>query len=262
MMTSTGPILEMQKVGKNFGGLRAVSDLSFEVCPGELVAIIGPNGAGKTTTLNLVSSVYPVSDGEILFKGRRLNGLPPYRVCSLGIGRTFQDVGLFTNMSVVQNVMVGCQHWSRANLLEVVARLPHARNEERRIFKRSMEKLSMLGLEQKAFAMPASLPLRERKLVGIARALAVEPDLLLLDEPAGGLSIEEIGQLGRFVTSLVREQGMAVLLIEHRMEMVMGFSERIVVMNLGKKIAEGTPAEIQKNEQVIAAYLGRVEDQI
>ncbi len=250
------PLLSLKGVTKIFGGLRAVNDLSFDVCQGELLAVIGPNGAGKTTLFNLITKVYPLSGGEIWFKGKRLDILPAYTICSLGIARTFQDLQLFTNMSVIDNVMVGCQRWTKASLLEDMFRFGRTKSEEPKILEYAVEQLSRVGLAEKTSAMPASLPLRGRKVLGIARALASQPELLLLDEPAGGLNFEEIGELGKFITTLVKEYGMTVVMVEHRMEIVMGVCDRVVVMNFGSKIAEGTPAEIQKNEEVISAYLG------
>jgi len=259
-MSGRNPILNLKNVSKAFGGLRAVDDVSFDIFEGEILGVIGPNGAGKTTLFNLVTHVYPLSSGEIWFKGQRIDKLAPYMVCRLGIARTFQDLQLFTNMSVVENVMVGCHKWCRAGLLEDMFRFGRNKKEEPKIARQAMEQLLRFGLTERAFAWPASLPLRERKLVGIARALASKPNCLLLDEPAGGLSLQELEELGRVITAIVREQGITIVLVEHRMEMLMKLSDRVIVMNFGRTIFEGTPAEVQKDEQVISAYLGEKRD--
>jgi len=249
------PYLEFRNVSKAFGGLVAVNNVSFSLLKGEVLSIIGPNGAGKTTLLNLITGIWPLSKGEIWFKGQKMSGLPTYRICHLGISRTFQNLQLFTDLSVVQNVMVGCHTKAHSSLLEVMLRLGRARREEQELFDRAVEKLSLFGLEKKALAMPLSLPLRERKLIGVARALATEPELLLLDEPAAGLSVEEVRDFSQRILKL-NEHGMTILFIEHRMEMVEGISTRVVVLNFGCKIAEGTFDEIQRNEDVVAVYLG------
>ena len=256
-MSVESPILMLKDVSKYFGGLCAVNGFSLDAYRGEVLAIIGPNGAGKTTLFNIITRVYPfLSRGEMWFKGQRLDLMAPHKVCSLGIARTFQDLQLFTNMSVIDNVMLGCHRCTRASLLEDMFRFGRTRREEPRILNQAMEQLSRVGLAEKASAMPASLSLRERKLLCIARALASKPELLLLDEPAGGLNFEEIEDLGKFITTLQRTEGMTVLLVEHRMEIVMGISDRVIAVNFGRKIAEGTPPAIQENEQVISAYLG------
>ena len=249
------PCLELKNIVKNFGGLCAVNKVTFRVAKGDVISVIGPNGAGKTTLLNLISGVLPLTEGEIWFKGQRINGLSPSDICSFGIARTFQDMQLFTNMSVIENVMVGCHSWSRASFFENMFRLGRTRKEEKEIFERAMEKLSLVGLEKKAFEAPLSLPLRDRKLVGMARALAAEPELLLLDEPAGGLNIEEIRELCGSALKL-NKQGLTILFIEHRMEIVADISKRVIVMNFGNKIAEGTFEEIRRNNRVVDAYLG------
>jgi branched-chain amino acid transport system ATP-binding protein len=253
--------LELKNVTKIFGGLTAVSDFTTSVQKGELVSIIGPNGAGKTTFLNIITKVLPITHGEIWFKGQRIDKLEARQIFGLGISRTFQHLELFNNMSVVENVMIGCHKWMHSTYPEVMLRLRRVRKEEREVFERAMEKLSFLCLVEKAHDMPSSLALKERKLLGIARAIASEPDLLLIDEPVGGLTIKEIDEIGKKILAMV-EQGITILFIEHRMELVMGISERVIVMNFGQKIAEGSPEEIQRNEQVITAYLGKEESRV
>lgn len=253
------PYLEVKNVTKVFGGLSAVSDLTISVRKGELVSIIGPNGAGKTTLLNLITGVLPITSGEIWFKGQKIDRLAAHHISGLGIARSFQNLELFTNMSVVENVIIGYHRWMRSTFPEAMLRLRRVRKEEQEAFERAMEKLSFLGLEKKAHEMPLSLALKERKFLGIARALATEPELLLLDEPVGGLSFEEIDELSKKILRM-QEQGLTILFIEHRMELVSGISERVIVMDFGQKIAEGTFDEIQRSEQVIAAYLGKEEE--
>ncbi len=249
------PLLELKGVSRSFGGLMAVKGVTLDISPGDLLSIIGPNGAGKTTLLNVISGALSLTGGEVWFKGQRINGMPAYRICSLGISRTFQDLQIFNNMSVINNVMVGADGWCKAGLLQVMAGLGLAKREEKEIAERAMEQLRRVGLEEKAHVLPSSLTMRERKLLGIARALATEPSLLLLDEPVAGLSTEEIDEVADFILDLQRN-GMTILLIEHRMEMVMSISHRVVVLNFGEIIADDVPAKIQQNQEVITAYLG------
>jgi branched-chain amino acid transport system ATP-binding protein len=247
--------LELREVSKAFGGLIAVHQVSFVIHPGEIVALIGPNGSGKTTIFNLISGFLSPTHGEIWFEERNLKGLPAHRITSLGIGRTFQNLQVFTNMSVVENVMAGRHLRSKAGLLRTAFRLPPTQAEEKGIFEAALGKLVMVGLETESFTPPLSLPYGKQKLLEIARALATEPKLLLMDEPAGGLSTQEIEDLARLIC-LIQDRGITVLLVEHRMELAMGIADRVVVLNFGEKIAEGTPDEVQANEQVITAYLG------
>jgi len=248
--------LQLKNVTKSFGGLNAVNDFTLNLVRGELISIIGPNGAGKTTLLNLINGVLPITNGEIFYKEQRIDKLPPHQISSLGIARSFQNLQLFNNMSVVENVMIGYYRRGRSTFTEVMLRLGRVKREEKETLDRAMEKLSFLDLEKKAHEMPSSLALKERKFLGIARALATEPDLLLLDEPVGGLTVEEINEVGSKILKM-REQGITILFIEHRMEFVANFSERVIVMDFGQKIAEGGFEEIQKNELVLDAYLGR-----
>ncbi len=222
---------------------------------GEILAIIGPNGAGKTTLFNMINRFIPPSGGEIIFEGKSIDGLSPARISALGIARTFQLLQIFNNMSVIENVMVGCHLRSRGGMIASGIRLPFIKREERKIFNIAMSKLDMVGLAEHAFKSPGNLPFGQQKILEIARALATEPKLLLLDEPAGGLSTHEIEQLAELIRK-IRSDGITILLVEHRMELVMGIADRVIVLNYGSKIAEGAPEEIQTNEEVIKAYLG------
>jgi len=254
-MPPPGSILEVQEVSKTFFGLAALSRVSFTVHTGEILAVIGPNGAGKTTLFNVIAGAIPPASGTIRFVGTPIQHLPSHRIASAGLIRTFQNVRLFGRMTALENVMVGLHQRTRAGMAVAALRLPSGHAEERESRSQAGRLLTSVGLADRGEVIASNLPLGQQRLVEIARALAADPMLLLLDEPGAGLSVAERDQLRELVRA-VRSTGVTVLLVEHDMDLVMGLADRIVVLNYGEKIAEGIPEEIRNDPQVIAAYLG------
>ena len=248
-------LLNIENVSKRFGGLDALRDVTFAVHQGQIKALIGPNGAGKTTLFNVASGSYRPTQGRVLFGGDDVTKRAQHRICRMGLGRTFQHSLVFDEMSVVENVAVGRYSRTKAGVISAALSLPLHRREERETLRASHEALRRVGLAHKADEPAENLPMGERHLLEIARALAAEPRLLLLDEPAAGLNEEETERLAEAVRK-IRDEGVTVLLVEHDMAFVMDISDEVVVLDYGRKIAEGPPLMIQDNEEVIKAYLG------
>ena len=249
-------MLEVTSLGISFGGLRAVDDLSMKIEKGGLVGLIGPNGAGKTTVFNMLTGVYRPTDGGIRLDGQNLIGKKPHEICKLGVARTFQNIRLFSGLTVLDNVKTGLHNEITYSLAESLFHVGSYRKKERAMNERAMELLSVFGLENVADYKASNLPYGKQRKLEIARALATDPKLLLLDEPAAGMNPNETGELMETIELVRKKFGVTVLLIEHDMKLVSGICEYLYVLNFGRLLAEGTPAEVLKNPEVVTAYLG------
>ncbi|CAM2885900.1 branched-chain amino acid ABC transporter ATP-binding protein [Streptococcus agalactiae LMG 14747] len=249
-------LLEVKNLTKHFGGLTAVGDVTLELNEGELVGLIGPNGAGKTTLFNLLTGVYEPSEGTVVLDGILLNGKNPYTIASLGLSRTFQNIRLFKNMTVLDNVLLGMSNHHKPHTLSALLRLPKFYNSENNLREKAMELLTIFGLETKADHLAKNLPYGQQRRLEIVRALATEPKILFLDEPAAGMNPQETAELTALIRQVKEEFGITIILIEHDMSLVMEVTERIYVLEYGRLIAHGTPDEIKNDKRVIEAYLG------
>ncbi len=250
-------ILETRGVTKRFGGLSAVDNVSIQIPEGSIYSIIGPNGAGKTTLYNCITGFYPADEGDMLYKGKSLVGLSPDRITKQGISRTYQNIRLFPAMTALENILVGAHPQLKSTLLDAFLHTRRQRAEEKKALEDAQELLNFVGLQGKGDLFARSLPYGEQRRLEMARALANQPAIILLDEPTAGMNPNESATMMRFIQNLRDELGITILLIEHDMKVVMGISEFIYVLDFGKLIAKGTPGEIQKNPQVIESYLGR-----
>lgn len=249
------PILTINDVSKRFGGLKALTNLSFEVYENQITAVIGPNGAGKTTLFNLISGLIPIDSGKIIFNGRRIEHLKSYERTKLGIARTFQTLGVFSNMTVIENVMLGEDIHAETGIISTIFNTKKHRKEEKYLREKAIYWLNRMGIEDVKDKNISEIPFEKQRLVEITRAIVSNPKLLLLDEPAAGLNITETRSLISKIKD-INNSKITILIVEHDMDMIMEISDRIVVLNFGEKIAEGKPDEIQKNDQVISIYLG------
>lgn len=249
-------LLRTDNITMEFGGLTAVKDFNLKLDKGEIIALIGPNGAGKTTAFNMITGVYKPTKGRIYFKDKDITGLRPDQVTGFGLARTFQNIRLFKDLSVLDNVLIANHLRIKSNVFEAILKLPHYKKEERGMVEKSLHLLKRLGLVDFRDEKAASLPYGKQRRLEIARALATEPEILLLDEPAAGMNPTESDELTKFISEIKDEFDLSIFLIEHHMQVVMGISKRIYVLDYGITIAEGTPYEIQNNQKVIEAYLG------
>ena len=256
MSNNSTPLLEMKGVEKHFGGVRAIDHFDLQVMPRDIYGLIGPNGAGKTTIFNTITGIYHADEGQILFEGKNITKIKPHDAAALGIARTFQNIRLFGNLSVKMNVIIACNMHNRYSMAEALLRLPRYRKVTKAVEERAMDFLESVGLTDKADDIASSLPYGHQRKLEIARAMATDPKLLLLDEPAAGMNEEESLELVDFLKKLHRDNPITILMIEHHMDVVSRLCEQCTVLDFGRTLAQGTVEEVKQNESVVAAYLG------